>query len=172
MQTHLPAPTLPDPAARVGGQAHRQPIARALPARVVAFGTAGVLGLGTQLGGTTLLYGRLHLPLWLGSALAIQAAILVTFTVNSQVTWRDRRAAGGRARRFATFEAVSLVGLGLNEAVLLLMATVVGLHYLVASLCGAASASCWNYLANDRVTFGRGRVGRRGAAGLPGVRSD
>ncbi len=104
---------------------------------------------------TALLYGRLHLPLWLGSGIAIQTAILVTFTVNSRVTWRDRTGGRPLPRRFLTFEAVSLVGLGINEAVLLTVATVVGIHYLVATVCGAASASCWNYLANHHVTFRR-----------------
>jgi len=48
-----------------------------------------------------------------------------------------------------------------------MVATVGGLHYLVASLCGAASANCWKYLANDRVTFGRGQRQRGRTPGPP-----
>ncbi|HVA21665.1 MAG TPA: GtrA family protein [Candidatus Micrarchaeia archaeon] len=158
---------LPEPTLRIGAPADRtgRRVPRTHPTRLAAFVTAGLLGLGTQLGATALLYGRLHLPLWLGSGLAIQTAILVTFTVNSRITWRDRAGGSAGPRRFLTFEAVSLVGLGLNEAVLLTAATVLGLHYLVASLCGAASASLWNYLANDRVTFRA--AARRGVTGSP-----
>jgi hypothetical protein len=75
----------------------------------------GVLGLITTFAGTVLLYHGLHLPLWLGSAIAIQLAILVTYTLNSLVTWRDRRW-GSRRQQVLTFEAVSLVGMGINEA--------------------------------------------------------
>ncbi|HUY98222.1 MAG TPA: GtrA family protein [Verrucomicrobiae bacterium] len=132
------------------------------PARFAAFIVAGLLGLATQLGMTALLYGRLHLPLGAATALAIQTAILVTFTVNSKVTWRDRAAGRPLRRSLITFELVSLVGLGLNLAVVLTAADVIGLHYLVATLCGAASASCWNYLANHLVTF---RSPRPGGAG-------
>ncbi len=112
----------------------------------------GVLGLLTTLGGTVLLYHDLHLALWLASALSIQAAILVTYTLNSYVTWRDRR--GGRtARRLVTFEAVSLVGLGINEAVLLTGVDRFHVFYVLALLLGTGLAAVWNYLANHKLTF-------------------
>ncbi|HUY98632.1 MAG TPA: GtrA family protein [Verrucomicrobiae bacterium] len=63
---------------------------RGHPARFMTFVGVGFCGLATQLGITALLYGRLRVPLWLGAALAIQTAIMVNFTANSLVTWRDR----------------------------------------------------------------------------------
>ena len=139
-------------------------------ARFTTFVAVGVCGLATQLGMTALLYGRLHVPLWLGAALAIQTAIMVNFTANSLVTWRDRAGGRSRRRRFLAFEAVSLVGLAVNEAVLLTVVTVVGVHYLVAVLCGAASASLWNYAANSRFTF-PARL-RDGGSGSPSAVAD
>jgi putative flippase GtrA len=121
--------------------------------RFTTFLAVGFCGLGTQLGVTALLYGHLHFALWLGAALAIQTAILVNFTANSLVTWHDRTGARSRLHRFLSFEGVSLVGLGINEGVLLTSATVMGIHYLLAVVCGAAAASLWNYGANSRFTF-------------------
>lgn len=121
--------------------------------RVVSFSAAGVLGAATTLGGTALLYHHiLYLPLWLASAVAIQTAIAVTFTVNSLVTWRDRRG-GRRLRRAATFEAVSLVGMGIQEAALLVGTNALHLFYLLALLVGIGLAAIWNYLINNYVTF-------------------
>lgn len=131
-------------------------------------------GLGTQVGLTALLYGHVGWPLWLSAAIAIQVAIGVNFSGNSLVTWRDRTGARVQPGRFAAFEAVSLVGLGVNEGVLLVLAAVLGIHYLIATLCGAVSASVWNYTANSRFTFGVDAKGarREGADDLrPDVRA-
>lgn len=111
-----------------------------------------MVGLITTFVGTVILYHHVHLALWLASGLSIQAAILVTYTLNSLVTWRDRRASR-RARRFLIFEAVSLVGLGINEAVLLTLVSRFHLYYLVALVFGSAVAAIWNYSANHKVTF-------------------
>lgn len=121
--------------------------------RIVSFGFAGVLGALTTLGGTAILYHHfLFLPLWLASAVAIQTAIAVTFTVNSLVTWRDRRG-GSRRRRALTFELVSLVGMGIQEAALLGGVHLFHLFYLLALLVGIGLAAVWNYLINHNVTF-------------------
>ena len=120
--------------------------------RFPTFLSVGGVGLVTTFVGTVLLYHHVHLDLWLASAISIQMAILVTYTLNSLVTWRDRRG-GRRGRRFLTFEAVSLVGLGINEAVLLTCVSAFHLYYLLALLLGSAVAAVWNYLANHNLTF-------------------
>ncbi|MHB1526036.1 MAG: GtrA family protein [Candidatus Dormibacteria bacterium] len=120
--------------------------------RVVSFGFAGVLGVVTTLGGTVLLYHHLGLALWLASGISIQSAILVTFTVNSLLTWRDRETER-LGRRFTTFEGVSLIGLGIQELVLLVGTTDLHYFYLLVLLVGTGIASIWNYLANNTVTF-------------------
>jgi dolichol-phosphate mannosyltransferase len=120
--------------------------------RAPSFLFAGVVGLITTFAGTVLLYHGLRLPLWLASAIAIQLAILVTYTLNSLITWRDRRWGSGR-KRFLTFEAVSLVGLGINEAVLLTSVDHFRIYYLLALFFSSGVASIWNYLANNNITF-------------------
>lgn len=121
--------------------------------RVASFSVAGVLGAVTTLGGTAILYHHvIFLPLWLASAVAIQTAIIVTFLVNSRVTWRDRQG-GRRLRRALTFEAVSLVGMGIQEAALLTGTDALHIFYLLALLVGIGLAAIWNYLVNNLVTF-------------------
>lgn len=125
--------------------------------RVAAFGVAGLMGAATTIGGTALLYHHiLFLPLWLASAVAIQTSIAVTFTVNSLVTWRDRRG-GSLVRRAFTFESVSLVGMGIQEAALLSGVHLLHVFYLLALLVGIGLAAVWNYLVNHNLTFAAGR---------------
>jgi putative flippase GtrA len=120
--------------------------------RFPTFLLVGGLGLVTTFVGTVILYHHVHLYLWLASGISIQLAILVTFTLNSLVTWRDRRG-GGRRRRFLVFEGVSLVGLLINEGVLLTCVSRFHMYYLVALVFGSAVAAVWNYLANHNLTF-------------------
>jgi putative flippase GtrA len=122
--------------------------------RVVLFGFVGLVGAATTILGTALLYHHLFLlPLWLASGIAIQTAIAVTFTLNSLLTWRDRETEN-LWRRALTFEAVSLVGLGIQETALLVGTDKLHLFYLVALTVGIGLAAIWNYLVNNRVTFG------------------
>jgi dolichol-phosphate mannosyltransferase len=120
--------------------------------RFPTFLSVGLVGLFTTFAGTVILYHHVRLPLWLASSISIQLAILVNFTLNSLVTWRDRRG-GNQARRFLTFEAISLVGLGINEAILLTCVSQFHLYYLLGLLFGSGVASVWNYLANHNWTF-------------------
>jgi putative flippase GtrA len=120
--------------------------------RFPTFLLVGGFGLVTTFVGTVILYHHAHLYLWLASGISIQLAILVTFTLNSLITWRDRRG-GRRPRRFFVFEAVSLVGLLINEAVLLTCVSRFHMYYLLALVFGSAVASVWNYLANHNLTF-------------------
>ncbi len=120
--------------------------------RLVAFVFSGVAGVITTFGGTVLLYRDVHLALWFASALSIQTAILVTFTINASVTWRDRRNRG-LVQLFLVFEAVSLVGMGINEAGLLTSVDAFHLYYLLGLVIGSGLAAVWNYLANHNVTF-------------------
>ncbi len=122
--------------------------------RVVLFGFVGLVGAATTIFGTALLYHHLFLlPLWLASGIAIQTAIAVTFTLNSLLTWRDRQTDNIR-RRAVTFEAVSLVGLAIQEAALLIGTDKLHLFYLLALTIGIGLAAIWNYLVNNKVTFG------------------
>jgi putative flippase GtrA len=120
--------------------------------RFPTFLLVGGFGLVTTFVGTVILYHHVHMYLWLASGISIQLAILVTFTLNSLITWRDRRG-GRRPRRFLVFEGVSLVGLLINEAVLLTCVSHFHMYYLLALVFGSAVAAVWNYLANHNLTF-------------------
>jgi len=46
------------------------------------------------------------------------------------------------------FNLVSLVGLGIHEAVLLFFTDVVGFFYIVSAIFGIAAAMFWNFFSN------------------------
>jgi putative flippase GtrA len=54
----------------------------------------------------------------------------------------------------AKFFAIAIVGFFLNAGVMWLFTEMVGLHYLLAQLLATALVLLWNFVANDRWTFG------------------
>ena len=120
--------------------------------RFAMFLLVGAVGVVVANGGLVLLHEKAHLPVFVAAALSWQAAILVTFTLNSTVTWRG---AHGRPMmaRFGVFELISIVGLGIYLATIAVAQGVFGLHYAIGGIAGSGIAAIWNYAANHRFTF-------------------
>jgi putative flippase GtrA len=134
--------------------------------RWVAFNVVGGLGVLVQLGALFVFAGWMEWHYLLGTALAVEAALLHNFIWHELWTWADRTAGSRRGvlRRLLAFNlangAVSIAG---N---LLLMRLLVGrfdMHYFLANLLTIACCSMLNFLAGDRLVFTPDMAG-------PGVR--
>jgi len=129
--------------------------------RPLRFGFVGGTCAALQLG---ILFGLVHLGLEQHAAniLAFLVSTQVNFALSSIVTWHDRRATAATrstvATRLASYNAMALATLLVNQAVFSLAATVA--HYLVASALGIVTAAVINYLVSGRVIFARGRARR------------
>jgi dolichol-phosphate mannosyltransferase len=116
--------------------------------RFAKFCFVGLIGIGVDEGMLYLLSDMAGLtPLELASTLSAETAIITNFILNDVFTFRDRRSPGIKARlnRLLKFNLVSLAGLGIKVGIFSLMYHVVGVHYLLANLCGIAVAVLWNY---------------------------
>jgi putative flippase GtrA len=83
-------------------------------------------------------------------------AFLVGLTGNyalSSVWVFARHTLQNRAAEFGIFAAIGVVGLGLNELGMWLLAGVVGLYYLWAKLITAAAVYFWNFGARKVALF-------------------
>lgn len=118
--------------------------------RFFKFCLVGASGVLVNEGLLWILKGFANLPLALSSGIAIETSIITNFLLNDFFTFSDRRVAGVRSfmRRLGKFNSVSLIGLGINIGLLLLLTNVFGLHYLLSNLVGIAAAMMWNYLVN------------------------
>ena len=106
----------------------------------------GLLALFTEIGG--LFYA-------LSAALAYEISILNNFTWNELWTFRDRRASAGGSvlARVLKFNLVSLVGLGIHEAVLTFFTEVTDLFYILSAIIAIFCAVIWNFFANVKWTW-------------------
>jgi putative flippase GtrA len=137
--------------------------------RFLRFNLVSGLGVFVQLAAVTLLVEVLGLHYLVGTALAIEIAVLHNFAWHERWTWRDKT---GRLARSSTrsgrrktengsvffrclvFHAgngcVSLLG---SLALLPLLVGVLHLHYVAGNLVTIAATGLLNFLISDRVVF-------------------
>ena len=107
---------------------------------------------------------RLGLDLWAAAMLSGAVAMFTNFLLNDNITWSDARHAPAFSR-LLRYVATAMAGIGINIAVLSLIAHRLGVHYLIANLAGIAAAMVWNFYMNNLWTW----RSRRKAMVIPAV---
>jgi dolichol-phosphate mannosyltransferase len=123
--------------------------------RFFKFCLVGFSGVIVNLGLMWLLTERANLFYVASAAVSIEVSIISNFLFNNYFTFADRRThtAASLAVRLLRFNAVSLIGLGINLFVIWLLTSVVGIYYLLSNCVGIVLATSWNYLVNNWWTW-------------------
>lgn len=137
-------------------------LGRFLPIRFVLYCLVGLGGLALHLSILWLLYRQLGYSLESALLVAISAALVVNYTLNNLLTYRQRRRRGFRFLTGLVFYAL-VCSLG-NFANYSLAAGMVqrGIWWPIAGACGLAVGSVWNFAASEIVTW---RIRRSQAPG-------
>ncbi len=131
---------------------------RLLTGSFVKFAVVGGLGTITNLLLFLLLADKLHWPALLVSVLSFSLAVSQNYVLNSLWTFspRDWAATAPQLswRRYFLFVASSLVGLGVNLAVLYLLLRLHPFHYkTIPQAAGILCGLVLNYLLSKRLVF-------------------
>jgi dolichol-phosphate mannosyltransferase len=97
------------------------------------------------------LFQWMHLSLVVASIPATELAIINNFYCNDRWTFKQTHIS---LSRFARFNLVSLSGLLITTGTLWVLASHMGLYYLVANLLGIGLATVWNFVVNSLWTWG------------------
>ena len=128
--------------------------------RFARFLTVGALGTFLDFGLLTV-FKLIGLPTLPANSLSFSAGVINNFTWNSRWTFADRRNERLRGRaQFIQFLLVSLAGLAINNAILLLLEAPLGAligdaawGYAPAKVIATGVVVFWNYFANRNWTF-------------------
>lgn len=124
-----------------------------IPTRFLLFCMVGIGGTAVYLATVGLLYRGLHLSYSVALLAAIAVAMVGNFAINNVFTYSDRRRRGwGFFTGLLLFCAACSVG-GLCNYALAQLLRNSGIWWPLASICGLAVASVWNYGATAIVTW-------------------
>lgn len=130
-------------------------VGRWVPVKLVMFGGIGALGSIIHLSVLWLVLNPLDQAFTLAQSLGVAIAMLFNFTLNNQLTYRDRRLTGTRwIKGFISFSLVCSVGAVANVGIGSLLHGQSTAWWL-AGLAGAAVGSIWNYAATSWFTWTR-----------------
>lgn len=126
--------------------------------RFIRFLSVGAIGTILDFSLLTLLK-TISFPTLLANTASFTAGVINNFTWNRLWTFADTKHADWR-KQLAQFLIVSLIGLGLNNAIILLLETPLGsllgyseYGYLPAKVIATGVVVFWNYFANRYWTF-------------------
>ncbi len=120
--------------------------------KVLRFGVTGLLGAVIDFGCTYLFKEVLKANKFLSNAIGFTMAATFCFFLNKYWTYQSQTPLSWT--EYLTFFAVSLIGLGINTLVLMLLNDKAKMNFYLSKCFAIAVASGWNFLANLMVTFG------------------
>jgi putative flippase GtrA len=95
-----------------------------------------------------------YLELWYlySAALSYLAGMVTNFTLNKTYNFRNR--SRRIAPQFGLFAGVALVGLVLNQVILYLLVSLVGIWYMYGKVITVCIVLLWSFSGHKRFTFG------------------
>lgn len=129
--------------------------------KFVKFGIVGTTGAVIDFGLTALCKGILGMPDLLANAIGFIVAATCNYYLNRVWTWKSTSKEVGI--EYAKFFFISLIGLGLNSLIVLLLKdvsivpqfvdTTLDWNFWVAKIIATGVVMVWNFLANNFFTF-------------------
>jgi len=124
-----------------------------VPARFVAFGLVGGLGVLVHLATLAVLHEGLAMAFGAAQGAAVLVAMTGNFALNNLLTYRDRRLRGwGLAKGWLSFAAACGVGAVANWGVASYLFAL-GVPWAPAACAGIVIGSVWNYAITARYTW-------------------
>ncbi len=115
------------------------------------FGAVGFSGVFVDFGTTFLLKEKARLNPYLANSTGFLLAVCWNFWLNRVWTFESKDP--NLSAQFGKFFAVSLVGLGLNNAIIWFLKEKMGFNFYAAKLAATGAVVVWNFFANLAFTF-------------------
>ncbi len=113
---------------------------------------ASAIALLADVGSLWLLTSVVQVPYLLSGALAFGIGLVIVYVLSVRWVFSERTIRSPLAE-FAAFALIGVVGLALNEAILWLLTSALGLFYLVSKSASIIVVFSWNFSARKWLLF-------------------
>ncbi len=119
--------------------------------KFIKFGLVGFSGVFVDFGITWLCREEIGLNQYVANSIGFLCAVVSNYTLNRVWTFQSREP--GIAAQFSKFLVASLIGLGLNNALIYALHELAGVWFYLSKLVATAVVMLWNFWANYTFTF-------------------
>lgn len=119
--------------------------------KILRFSVVGLAGAAIDFGFTYLCKEILKINKFVSNAIGFTLAATFCFFLNKYWTYQSQSPLAWK--EYLVFIAVSLVGLGINSAVLYLLNEKAKMNFYLSKCFAIGSAAVWNFVANLLITF-------------------
>ena len=119
--------------------------------RFLRFCVVGASGTAIDFGLTWLCKEKFHIPKFISNAIGFVVAATSNYILNRIWTWGSQNEQVGV--EYAKFFVVSLIGLGLNTAILYVMHEKFKFNFYLSKVFATGVVMLWNFFANNYYTF-------------------
>lgn len=122
-----------------------------LTKRLFKFGIVGFSGILIDFGSTYFLKENIGVNAYLANSIGFCLAAFSNYLLNRVWTFKDKN--NLILQQFGMFFIISLIGLVLNNILIYVLNTYLGLSFYIAKFLAISIVFFWNYFANAKFTF-------------------
>lgn len=118
---------------------------KTLIAQIAKFGVVGVIATVIDFGVMNLLHYGLHLDLLIANSCGFVTSLVFNYLASMKYVFSHRDDMS-RTREFVIFLVLSVIGLGLNDAIVVALNGLLGLEANIAKVCATALVMIYNFV--------------------------
>ena len=126
-------------------------LSRAFLFKFIKFGIVGFSGLFVDFGITYICKEWLKIQKYISNSIGFITAATSNYILNRVWTFESKDP--NIALEYTEFLAISLIGLGLNNLILWIIHSRLGMNFYLSKLFAIGVVTIWNFLANYYITF-------------------
>ena len=126
-------------------------LSRAFLFKFIKFGIVGFSGLLVDFGITYICKEWLKIQKYISNSIGFTTAATSNYILNR--VWTFKSQDPNIALEYTEFLAISLIGLGLNNLILWIIHSRLGMNFYLSKLFAIGVVTIWNFLANYYITF-------------------
>ena len=96
----------------------------------------------------------LEIPYYISNIISFTISLIASYILSMRYVFKEKEGVS-RTKQIIMFFVLSIIGLGLNQLILVLLTDVLGLYYVLSKVTAIAIVMVWNFLSKKVYYEGR-----------------